>query len=252
MKITIKTKGSKFIIDVGTQEPILQIKQKIQHFLGVPINSQTLTVLDWELIDGLDLSDYPLISDGSTMHLTTTYPQTQPPTTKIKLTIKFSARKIEIDADRVTDTVHSLKDKIHIVEGTSIKKMALYFNGKEMEDDFRSLNDYGLQEGSEIVVSLKMMVRTMDAAALTRRVGVVVQTSASLMDGVRLAVEMSDTCRVDEMAGMMVENGMLPEDEYIFIHKQRIMRGHCSLRWHGVENGDFVYVFKGSVSRGEY
>ncbi|GFQ08395.1 hypothetical protein PHJA_002983500 [Phtheirospermum japonicum] len=175
------------------------------------------------------------------MHLSTTVLQTQ-----MRVTIKFSSRKIEIDVDK-TDTLRSLKEKIHIVDGTSIKRMTLFFNGTEMLDDFRDLNDYGIREGSEIAVFLRAMSRV---AVPTRRVEVVVQTSSSLMDGSRMPVEMSDTSRVDEMRRMMVERRMLPEDEYIFIHKQRIMREDCSLRWHGVENGDFVYVFKGTVSRG--
>jgi hypothetical protein len=30
------------------------------------------------------------------------------------------------------------------------------------------------------------------------------------------------------------------------------MRDSCSLRWHGVDNGDSLYVFKGTVSRSWY
>ncbi|KAK6141165.1 hypothetical protein DH2020_025083 [Rehmannia glutinosa] len=252
MKITIMMKSYKFSMEVATQEPILEIKKKIQHFLNIPINSQTLTVFDWELIDGLDLSDYPLISDATIIHLSTKSTQTTP--AKTKITVKFSARKIEIDVDRTTDTLRSLKEKIHIVDGTSIKRMALFFNGSEMEDDFRSLGEYGIEEGSEIVVFMKTAGRGGDHHyPAARRVGLVVQTAASLMNGARVPVEMNDTSRVDEMRRLLVERGILVAgDEYIFIHKQRIMREDCSLRWHGVENADFVYVFKGTVSRGEY
>ncbi|KAI3465639.1 hypothetical protein Pfo_022302 [Paulownia fortunei] len=251
MKINIVTKGCKFSMDVGTQEPILEIKKKIQHFLGIPVDSQTLTVCDWELIDGLDLDDYPLISDGTKMHLSTKHtPPALSHSTKMKITIKFSARKIYIDVDQ-TDTVKSLKEKIHIVDGTPMRRMTFFFNGTEMEDDFRSLNEYGIQESSEIVVFLKTMNRVM-ADPPSRRVGLVVQTSSSLMNGAKIPVEMNDTSRVDELRQLLLERRMLPVDEYIFIHKQRIMRDDCSLRWHGVENGDFVYVFKGTVSRGNY
>ncbi|EYU43505.1 hypothetical protein MIMGU_mgv1a021438mg, partial [Erythranthe guttata] len=64
-------------------------------------------------------------------------------TTKMKITVQFTARKIQIDVDE-TDTVRSLKEKIHIVEGTPMRRMTLFFNGTEMEDDFRSLNEYGV------------------------------------------------------------------------------------------------------------
>ncbi|XP_051115140.1 uncharacterized protein LOC127240476 [Andrographis paniculata] len=190
------------------------------------------------------------------MHLSIQQPPVAPePPAKMKITVKFSARKIEIEVDK-TDTVRSLKEKIHIVDGTPIRRMTLFFNGTEMEDDFRSLTDYGVHEtsastsssSSEVIVFLKTMTRvTADPPA--RRVGVVVQTSASLMNAARIPVEMNDTSRVEELRQLLLERGMLPADDYIFIHKQRIMRDDCSLRWHGVENGDFLYVFKGSVTR---
>ncbi|KAG8364606.1 hypothetical protein BUALT_Bualt18G0014700 [Buddleja alternifolia] len=249
MKIIIVTKSYEFSIDVGTQEPIKEIKKKIQHFLGVSIDSQILKVCDWELIDGLDLDDYPLISDGTKMYLSTKYtPPLLPQPSKMKITVKFSARKIDIEVDK-TDTLKSLKEKIHIVDGTPIRRMPLFFNGTEMEDEFRSLSDYGINESSEIIVYLKNMGRVVGDLP-TRRVGVVVQTSSSLMNSAKIAVEMNDTSRVDELRQMLLERRMLPLDDYIFIHKQRIMRDDCSLRWHGVENGDYLYVFKGSVSRG--
>ncbi|PIN14933.1 Ubiquitin-like protein [Handroanthus impetiginosus] len=252
MKITIVMKGCQFSMEVGPQEPILEIKRKIQQFLGIPIDSQTLTVCDWELVDGLDLADYPLISEGTKMHLST--PQSPPPefpqTTTMKITVKFSSRKIEIDVDK-TDTVRSLKEKIHIVDATPIKRMTLFFRGSEMGDDFRSLSEYGMEESSEVVVFLKNMNRAM-ADPPSRRLAVVVQTASSLMNAARIPVEMNDTSRVEELRRLLVERRIVPVDEYIFIHKQRIMREDCSLRWHGVENGDYLYVFKGTVSRGGF
>lgn len=146
------------------------------------------------------------------------------------------------------DTVRSLKEKIHIVDGAPMRRMSLFLNGTEMEDDFRSLDEYGMEDGSEIVVFLKSMSRVVEEPP-SRRVAVVVQTSRSLMNGARFPLEMKDTSSVVEVKQILMERRSLPIDEYIFIHKQRIMRDEFSLRWHGVENGDFLYVFKGSVSR---
>lgn len=98
MKITIVMKCCKFSMDVATHEPILQIKKRIQCCLGIPSDSQTLTVCDWELIDGLDLDDYPLITDGTNIHLSTTIdPPVSSLTAMMKITVKFSARKLEIE-----------------------------------------------------------------------------------------------------------------------------------------------------------
>lgn len=56
---------------------------------------------------------------------------------------------------------------------------------------------------------------------------------------------------VNELRELLLSGKILPLDDYLFIHKQRIMRDCSSLRWHGVEAGDFLYVFKGTVTRGE-
>ena len=72
------------------------------------------------------------------------------------------------------------------------------------------------------------------------------ETSSSLLNGVSIPLEMKDSNTVNDL------RKMLPMDDYIFIHKQRIMRDNCSLRWHGAEDGDYLFVFKGTVSRGGF
>ncbi|XP_073139226.1 polyubiquitin [Henckelia pumila] len=248
MKIIIVMKDCEVSLDVAFQEPILEIKSKLRSCLGIPESSQTLTVCDWELIDGLDLSDYPFISEGTKINLFIKHISPNSlEDNQIKVTVKFSTRKIEVSVDKY-DTIKSLKEKIHIVDGTPIKRMTLFFCGLEMDDDFRNLSEYGIQEYSEIIVFLKTMTRIM-VEPPANILGVVIQTSSCLMNAAKIPVETIDTSRVGDVRRMLLEKGILPVDEYIFIHKQRIMREDCSLRWHGVENGDYIYVFKGSVSR---
>ncbi|MCD7449820.1 hypothetical protein HAX54_001736 [Datura stramonium] len=160
----------------------------------------------------------------------------------------MSARKLNIDIDS-TETVRSLKEKIHIFDGTPIRRMSLYFSGYELnEDEDRRLIEYGVEEFSEIIVFLKTMSR-MVTDPPSRGLNLVVQTSSSLLSSAKIPVEMSDLGTVSDLRQLLLDRKILPMDDYIFIHKQRIMRDNFSLRWHGVENGDFVYVFKGSVSR---
>ncbi|XP_075521073.1 polyubiquitin [Primulina tabacum] len=249
MKIIIVMKDCEFSLDVAFQEPILEVKGKIQNYLGIPVSSQILSVCDWELIDGLDLSDYPLISEGTKIALFIKHipPALEPNNNQIKVTVKFSTRKLEVSVDKY-DTIKSLKEKIHIVDGTPIKRMTLFFCGLEMDDDFRNLSEYGIQECSEIIVFLKTTTRIM-VEPPENILGVIIQTSSCLLNAAKIPVETSDASRVEEVRHMLLERRILPVDEYIFIHKQRIMREDCSLRWHGVENGDYIYVFKGSVTR---
>ncbi|PRQ49883.1 hypothetical protein RchiOBHm_Chr2g0126891 [Rosa chinensis] len=83
----------------------------------------------------------------------------------------------------------------------------------------------------------------------SKRLSLVVQTSSSLLNSARIPVEMKDSSTVYELKELLLSGKILPVDDYLFIHKQRIMRENCSLKWHGVDDGDFLYVFKGTVCR---
>ncbi|RAL42876.1 hypothetical protein DM860_009383 [Cuscuta australis] len=254
--IIVVVGGYELGMEIEHQEPILQMKQRIQNHLGLPMASQTLSVLGWELIDGLDVEDYPFISHGTKIDLTVkiTLPPPQPrgENTKIHLTVKSTARRMGIEADTKTDTVRTLKEKIHIMDGTPIKRMALIFSGKELDDEHRILGECGIVAPfSEVVVSVKAMSSSSRCAtAASRRVRFAVQTSSALLDAATIPVEMSDLSTVKEVMEMLLGRSLLPADDYIFIHKQRIMREQCTLRWHGVESGECLYVFKGTVVGG--
>lgn len=252
MRIIIVACGHEFALEVGLQEPVLEIKMKIQQLLGIPIAAQTLAVSDWELVDGLDMEDYPIVTEGTRIDLTTKPLFESPlnPPGKIQIIIKFSSRKFNIEVDR-TETVRSLKEKIHIVDGTPIRRMLLFFSGIELDDDFRNLSEYGIHEFSEIIVFLKTMNRLRDNPPV-RKISMTVQTSSSLLNAASIPLEMQDSSTLNDLRQLLLSIKILPQDDYIFIHKQRIMRDNCSLRWHGVENGDVLYVFKGTVSRGGY
>lgn len=252
MRIVIATRINQFFIDVGTQETVVEIKRKIEQIHGAPVASQILTVSGWELVDGLDMEDYPIVAEGTKVDLTIKpvepHPNNHP--NKMQIIVKFSARKINIEVDR-TDTVRSLKEKIHIIDSTPIKKMTLFFSGIELEEDFRNLNEYGIREFSEIVVFFKTMNRSREEPP-TRKLSLVVQTSSSLLNAATIPLEMRDASTVNDLKQLLLSRKILPADDYLFIHRQRIMRDSCSLRWHGVENGDCLYVFKGTVSRSGY
>ncbi|TQD85237.1 hypothetical protein C1H46_029156 [Malus baccata] len=62
-----------------------------------------------------------------------------------------------------------------------------------------------------------------------------------------MSLEVEDVSTVNELRQLLLSRKILPTDDYLFIHKQRIMRDNCSLRWHGVGDGDFLYAFKGTV-----
>ncbi|KAK6919389.1 Ubiquitin-like domain [Dillenia turbinata] len=245
MMVIIVTETYQFAMEVSHQEPVLEIKQKIERVLGVPVASQTLAIWGWELINGLDMEDYPIVTEGTKINLTIN-PILQN-LCKMQITVKFSAKRVTIEVDR-SETVRSLKEKIHIMNGTPIKRMSLFFSGIEMED-FRNLSEYGICEFSEIIIFLRSMSKSI-ADPPSKSLTVTVQTSSSLLNSASIPIDIKDTSTVSEMRQMLLSSKILPVDDYIFIHKQRIMRDSCSFRWHGVANGDFLYIFKGTISRG--
>ncbi|OMO72332.1 Ubiquitin [Corchorus olitorius] len=254
MKVTIVAWGREFAMEIGFQESVLSIKRKIEQFLGIPIGGQILSVFGWELVDGLDMEDYPIVSHGTKIDLTLKSLSPQfPQCNKIQITVKFSAKQITIEVDR-TETVRSLKEKIHIVDGTPIRRMSLYFSGIELADDFRYLSEYGISEFSEIIVFLKNMNRLSRENQQTpaRRLEIVLQMSSSLINAATIPLEIKDSSTVNDLKQLVLSRKILPQDDYLFIHKQRIMRENCSLKWHGVESGDCLYVFRGTVTRGGF
>ncbi|KAI8551383.1 hypothetical protein RHMOL_Rhmol06G0181700 [Rhododendron molle] len=195
MRVTLVTRASEFTIEVSLQQTILQIKKIREELLGVPVTSQSP--------DGLDLEDYPIVTEGTKIDLAMKC--TQPHLEnrgKILIVVKSSSRKINIEVDS-TETVRSLKERIHIVDGAPTKLMTLLFSGREMDEDFRNLSEYGICEFSEIVVFLKMMSR-LAADPPSRRLGLVVQTSSSLLNGASIPLEMKDSGTVNELRQLFV------------------------------------------------
>lgn len=249
MEIFIVTMGHEFAIEISNQEQILEIKRKIEQFIGIPIESQTLSVYGCELVDELDMEDYDqFISQGSRIDLS--IQQIIAPPNEFPITVDFSGQRINIDIDK-TETVHSLKQKIQIIYSLPIQTMSLFHSGVELGEDFRNLSEFGIGEFSEVKVFLKTRSRCLSDSS-GRKVSFVVETSSSLLNAACIPMEMKDSSTVSDVRELLLAGKILPDDEYLFIHKQRIMRDKCSLRWHGVENGDFLYVFKGTVSRGEF
>jgi len=103
--------------------------------------SQTLSVSEWELVDGLDMEDYPIVIEGTKIDLTIKSMLMLPPLNhcrRIQITVKCSGRQFNMEVD-TAETVRSVKKKIHIVDGTPIKRMSLFCFGIELEEDFRHL-----------------------------------------------------------------------------------------------------------------
>ncbi|KAM7274481.1 hypothetical protein ACFE04_016347 [Oxalis oulophora] len=243
MRVTIVTSLQTFLVEIGQKEAVMEIKRKIEQHWGIAVALQTLSVSGWELTDGLDMEDYPIVTEGTRIDLTIKQ-IVPPPCNKIVIVLTFLSKQFTIKVD-LTETVGSLKEKIQIMEGTyPLKKLCLYFRGMELVEDFRNLSDYGIREFSQIIVHYED--RNPEPAS---RIRFVVQTSSSFLNGARIPLEMNDSVTVDEVKNFLVSQRILPRLSYFFIHKHQDMHGNWSLKRNGVENGDTLHVFQGTCRR---
>ncbi|MCL7041715.1 hypothetical protein MKW94_030681 [Papaver nudicaule] len=253
MNVIVVTRSGEFTMQIGFSESVFDIKRRIEQGLGIEVSTQILTVYGLELIDGLDMGDYPIIVEGTRIDLNIKNKEVviEVDPNRIQIVLLISKRKAIVEVDR-TETVASLKEKIHGIDGSPIKRTVLSFSGIEMNENYRSLCEYGICEGSEVSVFYRNVnhpIRGDQPSA--RRLSLVVQTT-SVLNSARIPLEMFESNTIRDIRRVLLDGKMLPQDDYFFIHKQRIMQDDCSLRWHGVEDGDFLYVFKGTVSRDQY
>ncbi|KAI3948772.1 hypothetical protein MKX01_022186 [Papaver californicum] len=113
-----------------------------------------------------------------------------------------------------------------------------------LNENYRSLCEYGICQGSEVSVFYRNAnhpVRGDQPSA--RRLNLVAQTT-SVLNSARTPLEMFESNTVREIRQVLSDGKILPQDDYFFIHKQRIMQDDSSLHWHGVEDGIFCMFLK--------
>ncbi|XP_077252711.1 ubiquitin-like superfamily protein [Tasmannia lanceolata] len=237
MQIAIVMPEGTLPIEVHPMETILEVKQKIELLLGISVARQALSIYNFELADELEIEFYHMV-EGMPIDFKIT-------PLKFQISVKISTREMYFEVDG-SETVLNLKENIHKYEGSPIKQMVLMFLGIKMADD-RYLSEYGITNNSEIIVILKpkRAPRKANVVPQPRRVDVVVQTP-SFLNSVTIPLELNDSDAVSEVKLLLLEAKLLPQDDYFFVHKQRIMRDKQSLHWHGVKNGDSLYVFRGT------
>lgn len=241
MNIVIVTEGGDLPLQVGLMESVLEVKQKLEFLLGVPVPRQTLSIYDVELVDGFEMEFYG-INESTRINLTITSI-----TNRFQILVKILTSDIFLEVEGM-DTVISLKEKIHKSIGAPTKQLLLFYLGTEMEDHWH-LSDHGIGMNSEIIAIFKPVTHS-KVMPQPRKLSFVVQTSSSL-NSASIPLDMNELNTVSDVRKLLLDRNCLPQDDYFFIHKQRIMKDNQSLRSHGVKDGDSIQVFKGTVSRGE-
>ncbi|KAI3948773.1 hypothetical protein MKX01_022187 [Papaver californicum] len=177
--------GKVFTIEVGYFDTVLEMKEKIHKYEGIPISRQTL-ILNGQIMSDKHDTEFYQVLHGSRLHLQIDasphqhYQQPMLPVTSPKIKIEDSSSSMSSSTSRiqllirilvsnkqfsldfdVNDTVGKLRDKIHeIQKGIPCSRLALFLSNNELIDDKRTLNDYGIVDLSQIRVTLKSVPPT--------------------------------------------------------------------------------------------
>ncbi|KAE8670584.1 cysteine-rich PDZ-binding protein-like [Hibiscus syriacus] len=262
-------RGKPFSIEVGFFDTVLEIKEKVQKYQGIPIPNQTLVFNGQVLQDERDVEFCEILQDSRIQLLVasdsdTTNNKQQPQSDeqqqsssplkkKLQPRVNTPSLKtslhLEIDSN---DTI--VKEKIHDqTEPVLVNRLVVQSTGAESQAN-RSLGDCELTENNnDVDANIKPSPTssgTGSAGSKKLKLLVLPKTGTK-----KIPVEMNATDKVGELRKELQKlhqrlHFHLPQDGYFFIYKQNVMDDDRSFRWHQVAQGDTIEIFNGSVTGG--
>ncbi|KAL5773372.1 hypothetical protein ACOSP7_012963 [Xanthoceras sorbifolium] len=267
-------RGRPFSIEVGFFDTVLEIKEKIQKYQGIPIPKQTLVFNGQVLQDDRDVEYCEILQNSHVQLLVVESEKPQfknnnldpppvvvVPSKMIRLKINMPSSKtttthhLPIDMD-VTDSILRLKEKIHEMEPVPVNRLVVLASGAVLQDH-RSLRDCDLVDNSEIDVNIKPSPTTSGSGSTGKTAGskklrVMVLPKCG---NKKIPVDVNASDNVGELRKELQKllqryHFHLPQEGYFFIYKQNVMDDDRSFRWHHVNQGDTIEIFNGSVTGG--
>ncbi|KAL5840486.1 hypothetical protein ACOSQ4_013094 [Xanthoceras sorbifolium] len=267
-------RGRPFSIEVGFFDTVLEIKEKIQKYQGIPIPKQTLVFNGQVLQDDRDVEYCEILQNSHVQLLVVESEKPQfknnnldpppvvvVPSKMIRLKINMPSSKtttthhLPIDMD-VTDSILRLKEKIHEMEPVPVNRLVVQASGAVLQDH-RSLRDCDLVDNSEIDVNIKPSPTTSGSGSTGKTAGskklrVMVLPKCG---NKKIPVDVNASDNVGELRKELQKllqryHFHLPQEGYFFIYKQNVMDDDRSFRWHHVSQGDTIEIFNGSVTGG--
>ncbi|XP_074381960.1 ubiquitin domain-containing protein 7SL RNA1-like [Apium graveolens] len=259
--------GKLFCIEIGYFDTVLEIKEKIQKYQGIPISRQTLIFNGHCLEDGHDVERCDIFHNSRiqlmlTPDTTVKLEDSSAKSSRMQVFIRVASLKKQVEID-VEDNILQLKEKICEIEGASLNErvFSLYLHGNELHDN-QYVRDCGISDNSEIDVLIKPVlnstVTTVTPATSgggnsnSKRLRILVSTQCGTNT---IPVEINASDSVGELRSELkrlqeILHFSLPPEGYFFIYKQNVMDDDRSFRWHHVSNGDMIEIFNGSVTGG--
>ncbi|GLT44777.1 hypothetical protein SLA2020_186540 [Shorea laevis] len=256
-------RGRPFSIEVGFFDTVLEIKEKVQKYQGIPVAKQTLVFNGRVLQDEQDIEYCELLQDSHVQLLvapeqdkTQVKPQIhveQPSPVasnkiQVKINIPSSKACVPLEID-VNDTILRLKEKIHEMENVPINRLVVQYRGMELQDN-RSLRECELKHNAQIDVNVRPSPTVPGTGSKKLKLMVLPKCGPK-----KIPVEVNPSDSVGELRNELQKlqsrlQFTLPPEGYFFIYKQNVMDDDRSFRWHQVGQGDTIEIFNGSVTCG--
>ncbi|KAL1327620.1 hypothetical protein AAHE18_13G314500 [Arachis hypogaea] len=257
-------RGRTFCIEIGYFDSVLEIKEKVHKYQGIPVAKQTLFFNGHILQDDGDVWKYDILNN-SHIQLVVADSDKSPIAGMIKiedvhLNLKIASFKAHVPVEmNVTDSVLKLKEKIQEMEGVSTNKILLHATGIELHDH-QLLKDCDISDKSEIDVSLRPSPTTSAVASsrgsgsgnASKKLKLMVLPNTET-NKIPVEVNASDNVRELRKELQKLHQNLqfhLPQENYFFIYKQNVMDDNMSFRSHDVVQGDTIEIFNGSVTGG--
>ncbi|KAL6197586.1 hypothetical protein ACLB2K_033194 [Fragaria x ananassa] len=239
-----------FSIEVGYFDTVIEIKEKVQKYQGIPISQQTLVLNGQVLHDELDVAYCQIfhqskiqliINSESDKQTSNVKLEDSSPPKKVHLNVKTPTSKMHVSIEMdLNDTVAKLKEKIQGLEPVPLSRLVLHCTGNELHDH-RSLRECEISDNAEIEVSLRPSSTAASAVGATT-VSPASKNKLKLMvlpkcGTKKISVEVNASDNVGELRKELQKlhqrlHFHLPQEGYFFIYKQNVMDDDKSFRWH--------------------
>ena len=203
-------------MEVEPADRIEDIRLKIQEKEGIPPDQQRLIFKGKQLNDGNTLQYYSIQKDSEIGMVWRIMCPPSAPGKPIRIYIKSSLRTREYYPTTGMQ-IFTLKSMICDYEGISPDWPRLFFNGKQLEDNF-TLEHYGIQDGSTVKMELFFIfVRT--------------------KTGKEIRLEFKGNCRIEEIKSQIQEKEGIPISAQQLFYEEKELNDQKTLNDYNIHIG---------------